>query len=145
MAQLKQRLHQEVVLVLIKLPSYVRNRLVRQRIPFIVPGTQMFLPMLMIDLREQFPKSNDRMRPTLSAVSQLMVIYQILKESLDETPLGQIATRLGYSAMAISKAQEELQRAGLCEVIRAWRTVSLHFRARGKALWRQAEPLLTNR
>jgi DNA-binding MarR family transcriptional regulator len=141
--QLKQRLHEEVVLLLTKLPSYVRNRLVRQRIPFIVPGTQMFLPMLMIDLREQFPKSNDQMRSTLSAVSQLVVIYQILKESLDETPLGQIATRLGYSAMAISKAQDELQTAGLCEVIRTWRTVSLHFTARGKDLWRQAEPLLT--
>ena len=49
--QLKQRLHEDIVLVLMKLPSYVRNRLVRQRIPFIVPGTQMFLPMLMIDLR----------------------------------------------------------------------------------------------
>jgi DNA-binding MarR family transcriptional regulator len=141
--QLKQRLHEDVVLVLMKLPSYVRNRLVRQRIPFIVPGTQMFLPMLMIDLREQFAKSNDRLRSTLSAVSQVVIIYQILQESLDETPLGQIATRLGYSAMAISKAQDELQTAGLCEVIRTWRTVSLHFTARGKALWRQAEPLLT--
>jgi DNA-binding MarR family transcriptional regulator len=141
--QLKQSLHEDVVLVLMKVPSYVRNRLVRQRIPFIVPGTQMFLPMLMIDLREQFPKSNDRMRSTLSAVSQLVVIYQILKESLDETPLGQIATRLGYSAMAMSKAQDELQTAGLCQVTRTWRTVSLHFTARGKALWRQAEPFLT--
>jgi DNA-binding MarR family transcriptional regulator len=141
--QLKQRLHEDVVLVLMKLPSYVRNRLVKQRIPFIVPGTQMFLPMLMIDLREQFAKSEDRMRSTLSAVSQVVVIYQILKESLDETPLGQIATRLGYSAMAMSKAQDELQTAGLCEVIRTWRTVSLHFTARGKALWQRAEPLLT--
>jgi hypothetical protein len=141
--QLKKTLHEDIVLVLPMLPSYVRNRLVKQRIPFVVPKTQMFLPMLMIDLREQFPKSNDRMRPTLSAVSQLVVIYQILRGSLDETPLGQIASRLGYSAMAISKAQDELQTAGLCEAIRTWRTVSLHFKERGKNLWRQAEPLLT--
>jgi DNA-binding MarR family transcriptional regulator len=141
--QLKQRLHGDVVLVLTKLPSYVRNRLVRQRIPFIVPGTQMFLPMLMIDLREQFPKPNDRMRATLSAVSQLVVICQILKQSLDETPLGQIAARLGYSAMTLSKTQHELQTAKLCEVIRTWRTVRLHFTSRGRALWTRAEPLLT--
>lgn len=141
--QLKQRLHEDVILVLMRLPSYVRNRLVKQRIPFIVPRTQMFLPMLMIDLREQFAKSNDRMGLTLSAVSQVVVIYQILKEPLDETPLGQIATRLGYSAMAMSKAQDELQRAGLCEVIRTWRTVSLHFTLRGRALWQKAEPRLT--
>jgi DNA-binding MarR family transcriptional regulator len=141
--QLKQRFHEDVILVLMKLPSYVRNRLVRQRIPFIVPGTQMFLPMLMIDLQEHFLKSNDRMRPTLSAVSQVVVIYQILKEPLDEMPLGQIATRLGYSAMVMSRTQDELQTAGLCEVIRTWRTVSLHFTVRGKDLWQLAEPLLT--
>lgn len=142
LSQLKHRLHEDVILSM-KLPSYVRNRLVRQHIPFIVPGTQMFLPMLMIDLREQFPKLNDRTRLTLSAVSQLMVIYQILKESLDETPLGQIATRLGYSAMAMSKAQDELQTTGLCDVVRMGRTVCLHFASRGRALWEQAEPLLT--
>jgi DNA-binding MarR family transcriptional regulator len=83
------------------------------------------------------------MRPTLSAVSQVVVIYQILKEPLDEMPLGQIATRLGYSAMVMSRTQDELQTAGLCEVIRTWRTVSLHFTARGKDLWQQAEALLT--
>ena len=141
--QLKRRFKEEVILVLTKLPSYVRNRLVKQRIPFIVPGKQMFLPMLMIDLQEHFSKWTDRMRETLSAVSQVVVIYQILKEPLDEMPLGQIATRLGYSAMVMSKVQDELQTAGLCEVTRTWRTVSLHFTARAKDLWLQAEPLLT--
>jgi hypothetical protein len=143
LTQLKHRLHEDVILILMKLPSYVRNRLVRQGIPFIVPGTQMFLPMLMIDLREQFPKLNDRTRPTLSAVSQVVVIYQTLKQSLDETPLGQIAARLGYSAMAMSKAQDELQGSRLCEVVRTGRRVCLRFLSRGRALWQQAEPLLT--
>ncbi|MBZ5700407.1 MAG: hypothetical protein LAN84_01015 [Acidobacteriia bacterium] len=141
--QLRQRLRADVVLVLTKVPSYVRNRLVKQCVPFIVPGTQMFLPMLMIDLREQFPKSRAGTRPPLSAVSQLVVIYQILKGSLSDIPLGKVATRLGYSAMAMSKAQDELQTAQLCEVVRTGRTVSLQFAARGKALWEQAEPLLT--
>lgn len=141
--QLRQRLGADVVLVLTKVPSYVRNRLVKQCVQFIVPGTQMFLPMLMIDLREQFPKSRARTQPLLSAVSQLVVIYQILKGSLSDTPLGKVATRLGYSAMAMSKAQDELQTAHLCEAVRTGRTVSLQFVARGKALWEQAEPLLT--
>src|ERR1700683_1258952 len=140
--QLTQTLHGDIVLVLTKLPSYVRNRLVKQQIPFIVPGTQMFLPMLMTDLREQFPKPNDRMRSTLSAVSQLVVIYQILRGSLDETALGQIANRLGYSALAMSKTRDEWQTVGLCEAIRTWRTVNPHFKERGKNLGRKAEPLL---
>lgn len=143
LSQLKHRLNDDVILVLMKLPSYVRNRFVKQHIPFIVPGTQMFLPMLMIDFREQFPKLKDRTRTTLSAVAQVVIIYQILKRSLNELPLGQIATRLGYSAMAMSKAQDELQASGLCEAVRVGRTVCLNFTSHGRALWQQAEPLLT--
>jgi hypothetical protein len=44
--------------------------------------------------------------------------------------------------MAISKGQEELQSAQLCEVVRSGRTLSLHFNASGKDLWKLAEPLL---
>jgi hypothetical protein len=55
-SSLKQLLPGDAVLIISKLASYVRNRLVRHHVPFIVPGTQMFLPMLMIDLRERFPR-----------------------------------------------------------------------------------------
>jgi len=141
-ALLKERLSGDVILVLSELPAYIRNRLVRQCVPFIVPGSQMFLPMLMIDLREHFPKSWARSQNTLSSVSQLIIIYHILRNSLSDIPLGQIASRLGYSAMAISKAQDELQSAQLCEVVRSGRTLSLHFNSSGKDLWGRAEPLL---
>jgi len=40
----------------------------------------MFLPMLMIDLRERFSKAESRIQDKLSPVSQLVVIYQILGE-----------------------------------------------------------------
>jgi DNA-binding MarR family transcriptional regulator len=141
-ALLKERLSGDVILVLSEIPAYVRNRLVRQCVPFIVPGRQMFLPMLMIDLREHFPKLRARSQNTLSSVSQLVVLYHLLREPLVDMPLGQIALRLGYSAMAISKAHDELQRAQLCKVVRSGRTLSLHFNAQGKELWKRAEPLL---
>jgi hypothetical protein len=43
-----------VVLVLPALPAYIRNRMVRCGLPFIVPGSQIFLPTARIDLRERF-------------------------------------------------------------------------------------------
>lgn len=142
-AALKQRLSGDVILVLTEIPAYVRNRMVRQHVPFIVPGTQMFLPMLMIDLREQYPKSTARPRTVLSSVAQLVVIYHLVREPLDDIPLGQIAGRLGYSAMALSKADDELQSADLCEVIRTGRSLSLHFKWDRRNLWTNAEPLLS--
>ena len=141
-AILRQRVGQAVVLVMAKLPSYVRNRLVRESVPFIVPGAQMFLPMLMIDLRERFSKTQSRMQDKLSPVSQLVVIYQILREPDAHIPLAQLGERLAYSPQAISFAQEELHDAKLCEVRRAGKTVFLEFALRGKTLWEKAEPLM---
>lgn len=140
---IKERLTADVILVLSNIPAYIRNRLIHQKVPFIVPGTQMFLPMLMIDLREHFPKSKTKSQDVLSAVSQLVILYHLSRESLSETPLGQIASHLRYSPMAISKAQDELQNADLCEVHRSGRTLSLHFDLKGKDLWQKAAPLLS--
>ena len=143
-AILKDRFGKDIVLVIPKLPSYVRNRLVREGVPFIVPGAQMFLPMLMVDLRERFSKAKSRLQEKLSPVSQLMVIYQILREPETNIPLAILGTRLEYSPQAISHAQEELQAAKLCEVRRAGRMVFLDFGLRGKTLWKRAEPRMTS-
>ncbi len=142
-ALLKQRLSVDVILTITKLPSYIRNRLVKQGVPFVVPGTQMFLPMLMIDLREHFATVDVGIQDKLSPVSQLVVIYHILKRPVSQEPLGHLAERLGYSAMAMSKAQKELGAAKLCKVVRAGMATLLQFELRGKALWEKAELLMT--
>ena len=66
---LRQKLGQSVVLVLSALESHARNRMVQMGIPFIVPGSQAFLPGSVIDLREHFPtitafRPSCWMRPT---------------------------------------------------------------------------------
>ena len=139
---LKKRLSADVILIFERLPSYLRNRFVKQGVPFIVPGTQMFLPTLMIDLREHFSKADMRIPGKLSPTSQVVVLYHILKAPLPPEPLVRLAKRLGYSAMAMSKAQEELLAAKLCRVERAGRTILLRFELRGRDLWQKAEPLL---
>ncbi len=143
-AALKDRLGKDIVLVIPKLPSYVRNRLVREGVPFIVPGAQMFLPTLMIDLRERFSKAKTRLMENLSPVSQLVVIYHILREPEANIPLAVLGNTLQYSPQAISHAQQELQTAKLCEVRRVGRKAFLDFGLQSKALWKRAEPLMTS-
>jgi DNA-binding MarR family transcriptional regulator len=143
-AQLKQGLGEEVVLVMAKLPSYFRNRLVQKGVPFIVAGTQMFLPMVMVDLRERFAAGVSRIPDKLLPAAQLVVIYQILREPAASIGLADMGKRLAYSPQSMSSAQEELQEAGLCEVRRAGRMVYLDFGLRGKALWEKAEPLMAS-
>ena len=50
---LEQHLGKPVVLVLPSVESFTRNHLVRKKIAFIVPGRQVFLPMVFMDLRER--------------------------------------------------------------------------------------------
>jgi len=62
--------------------------------------------MVMIDLRERFSKAASRIQDKLSPVSQLVVIYQILREPVAHIPLAQLGKRLAYSPQAVSFAQE---------------------------------------
>jgi DNA-binding MarR family transcriptional regulator len=143
-ARLKQALGEDVALVMAKLPSYVRNRLVQRGVPFIVPGAQMFLPMLMVDLRERFAAGVSRIPDKLLPAAQLVVIYQILREPAEPIALAQLGERLAYSPQSMSSAQEDLQEAGLCKVRRAGRMIYLEFGLRGRALWEKAEPMMAS-
>ncbi len=140
---LRQQLSTDVVLVIANIPSYIRNRLVQRHVPFIVPGTQMFLPMLMIDLREQYPTRGRRSKDLLSPVAQVVVIYHLVRGPFTDLPLGQIAQQLHYSAMAISKAQEELQQTGICEVERSGKALFLRFTGSRADVWRNAKRSLS--
>lgn len=140
---LKQRLSGDVVLVLPTLPPYFRNRLVHQCVPFIVPGNQMFLPMLMIDLREHSPRRT-RTETALSPVAQVVLIFHLLRQPITEMSLREVAARLGYSAVTIGKAQDELVAAKLGRLRSVRRALHLQFNYSGRELWHHAEPLLSS-
>lgn len=139
---LQTAVHTPVVLVLPDIRPFERLRLVKLGVPFVVPGRQLFLPHLMIDLREHFPRGNPRPRGSLSAAAQASVIYHLQRHPLTGLPLREVAHRLGYCAMTMSKVARELSVAGLCGFGGTGRVRTLAFAAAGKALWEQALPLL---
>lgn len=141
---LKAKLGQPIVLVLPILPSYARNRMVQMGIPFIVPGSQTFIPNSMIDLRERFPQPNSKRRETLSPAAQCTVIYHLLRGPLAEMSLKDIAQKVQYSPMMMTKVKDELEAAEICKIVRNGRSMVLHFMAAGRALWEQAKPQLTS-
>ena len=61
------------------LSSYERKRLVGQRVPFIVPGNQLYLPDLGIDLREYFRQCRETAYKSLSPATQALLISALLK------------------------------------------------------------------
>jgi len=141
---LNLKLGEPVVLVLPILPSFARNRMVQMGIPFIVPGSQIFLPNSLIDLRERFPRPSPKPRETLSPAAQCTVLYHLLREPIAKIPLKDLAQKLHYAPMMMTRVLDELRVAKICASIRIGRSKSLYFKAKGRALWEMVEPQLTS-
>ena len=141
---LQSALGEPVAIVIPRIPSYARNRLVQAGVPFIVPGSQLFLPFMMVDLRERFSSLPAAPGKRLTPATQCVLLYHLLRESLEEVPLGVIAEKVGYSAMNLSRAKDELETADLCQTGRVGRSVVMRFKKRGHDLWTKALPLLSS-
>lgn len=142
--QARQRTHDEVVYVRDGVTSYNRRRLIDHRIPFIVPGRQMYLPPLGLDLRERF----DQKKPARDAIgpsTQAVLIHMLLR-GLDDSPVkaADLKPRLGYSAITLSRAFDELEAAGLAESRRIDRSRELTLVADRRSIWEKALPLMRN-
>lgn len=141
---LQTHLKTPIAFVLSALPSHARNRMVQKGIPFIVPGNQAFLPGGLVDLREHFPQITPKDRATLSPAAQVTLLYHLLREPLNGLSLKDIAGKLHYSAMMLTNAKDELEAAGICEVERIGRSLSLKFPTDKRSLWESSQVRLTS-
>ncbi|HEY3318971.1 MAG TPA: hypothetical protein VGP72_00645 [Planctomycetota bacterium] len=133
----------EVIYVRDQVTAYNRKRLIEQKVPFIVPGNQMYLPMLGIDLREHFRRLRSE-NPVFSPSTQAVVI-QVLLHGADGDLVPLAAARcLGYSAMTMTRAFDELEAAELGTVTICGRERRLRFIADRKSLWTKVQPFLRN-
>ncbi len=143
-AVLQLKLGEPVIMVIRVLPSYARNRMVQMGIAFVVPGSQTFIPNSLIDLRERFPQPNSRNLRTLSPAAQCTVLSHLLGGSLDGKSLKEIAQKVRYSPMMLSKVKDELETVGVCNIVRRGRSVILDFVATGRSLWDRVQSQLTS-
>jgi len=125
------------------LASYERRRLIEQKVPFIVPGNQLYLPDLGIDLREYFRHRSTAAPGTLSPAAQAMLIVALLRQpwQTEWQPSG-VATALGYTPMTLSRVVKELTAAGLATPHTLGRTRCLLMERTPQEVWEQAQTIL---
>jgi len=104
-----------IIYVRQQLNSFNRKRLVEQKVCFIIPGNQMYLPFLGIDFREHFKKLQSRPE-TLSPSAQVVLLHSLLKGNQDILRLNDLAEKYGYSIMTMSRAVSEIESLGLAEI-----------------------------
>jgi DNA-binding transcriptional ArsR family regulator len=134
---------QPAVYVTDALASYDRRRLIEQKVPFIVPGNQLYLPDLGLDLREYFRKYAPATEAALSPSAQAMLITALLLQPWrpDWQP-SKIAAALGYTPMTLSRAIKELTAAELAASYTVGRSRWLRMELAPEQVWERAKPAL---
>jgi hypothetical protein len=98
--------------------AYDRKRLIGQKIPFIVPGKQMYLPEMGVELREHFQTLHSDENQYLSPAAHAVLIYALLGKMGEKSTLSALAKALGYTRMTMSRVFDELAVAGIGEILK---------------------------
>lgn len=102
-----------VVLELPALSRQRKNSLIAERIPFVVPGKQLYLPFLGAVLSERndveaAPEPIDKLLP-----SAQMLLFAFILGGNEPIHLSEMTKRFHCSAMTMSRAAQQLVQAGL--------------------------------
>jgi hypothetical protein len=86
--------------------AWNRDRLIAQRVQFMVPGNQMYLPALGMDLRDYYLKARrEEPKEGLTPAAQVVLIALL---SNNEQSQADLSGTTGYTRMSISRAIDEL-------------------------------------
>jgi hypothetical protein len=139
---IRKALRKPVVFVTNALEAYNRKRLINKKIPFIVPGKQMYIPEMVISFQDSeliAPTENISMTPAV----QYLLLFHLQCEELEGLNLKSIAKKLGYGKMTISRAVSYLSRNDICHVT-GTKEKGIEFGKSKKELWKEVEPLMSS-
>ena len=120
------------------LPGYVRQRLVERQIPFVVPGHQLHWPELGLAIKARKTKGPLVPVSTVSPATQVVIICGLTGVlPVPATPKN-LAEKLSYTTMTMSRALDEIEGNDLGQVVRDGRERRLDFPIGMLALWQHA-------
>jgi AraC-like DNA-binding protein len=134
----------EPVGVFSSLSAYNRKRLVERGVSFIVPGNQMYLAPLGIDFRERHRATQGSVQ-TVQPATQSTIVALLTRRlpEVEYTP-SEIAVKLGYSPMTMTRVFRELKAISFGEQDVTGRTRLLRIgEAERRELWTSVLPNLT--
>ena len=139
-AIVERALEMYTAVVLPEVKPYNMKRLVEARVNTIVPGRQLFLPSLLMDLRVQRNPVDMQGKP-MPVMAQVVVLYHLQKTSLNRMSARPIAELMDVSYPNINRAVKWLADNHFVELTPG-REKQMRFIREGKELWEQALPML---
>ncbi|MGV8137129.1 MAG: hypothetical protein AB2L20_18095 [Mangrovibacterium sp.] len=132
---LERHFNNPVVFVLPFIDAYKRNRLIQKQVNFVIANKQVFIPELLIDIKEYLLKAQKR--EYLKPVAQCLILYHLQKEPLNHFTYRQLANALQYPYLTITRAVENIQALNLC-TIEGTREKTICFETDNAGLWEKA-------
>jgi hypothetical protein len=135
---ISKSMEKKVIFCMDSQSSLLRKRLIQEKVNFIMPGSRLYLPELLTDIKEVTAKPSifpERLSPS----AQLLLLYHLEVDSLDAFSFKEIAQKLNYAPKTISKIAVELKERDLCKVI-GTKEKRFSFDVNPKQLWKIAEP-----
>ena len=133
-----------VAFVMDKAASYNVQRMIQRRINFIIPGKQLYLPDLLMDLGRDSNKSDYEVESNeIPASAQLLLLYHLQKERLDGKHGEDLAKILSVSPASITRALKWLCVRGLAKY-EGGKYKVLIFLYERKELWDKVYPFLSS-
>lgn len=143
MQQIQDKCGREVVYMQESISTYNRKRLIEHKVSFVVPGNQLYLPLLGIDFREYFKKVRSKTLK-VSPATQAVILYVLNHDiSTTYTPLA-LSKLLDYAPMTMTRVLDELETAGIGEVAASGKERVLRFTESKAAIWEKALTVLRN-
>ena len=126
-----------------RLRASFRARLIAAGVAFAVPGNQLFVPELAMDLREHFRAPKPERPDKLSPPAQLVLFFHLIKdEQARSWTQTELTEPLRYSNMTMSRAFDELTTVGLARIEWRGRKKLLSFCSEGRLLIDVSKTLL---
>ncbi len=140
-AKMMEAFQHPVVFVLEPVESYKISRLIQARVNFIVPGKLIFIPSLLITLREL--KKAKVMPEKMPPVAQMLVLYHLEKGKLDGLNTAEIAKLTGLAYPTINVALRWLDTNKIITLV-GGKQKQVEFALGKMELWNKSLPLMSS-
>lgn len=130
------------VIVLPSMSRYRRDAFVEARIPFVVPGKQLYLPFIGTYMQERLDSENVKLEKFQPAAQVLFFYY--LYQGEKDMYISNAVKDLGYSAMSMSRAAKQLVQTGFFVESKNGVQKVLTGTVQGRELFNSVRPALIN-
>ena len=148
-AQLKKQLdiiHRQTQLVVVLITpcisSYNKVRLVAQKVNFVIPNRQMFLPSLLLDIKPDRKVGLD-LKETIPPFAQCLLLYHLQIESIVGATGYGLSDKFGVSYATANKSLRWLVSKDLIK-LEGTKTKTVQIDLSNRELWNKALPLLVS-